>query len=51
MGGVMLAYYSIATNMALYLEQNSIGGATLAGTVVSLNDGWWNDDKFISRPN
>lgn len=35
MGGVMLAYYSIATNMALFLEQNKIGGATLAGTIVS----------------
>src|SRR5699024_6315327 len=35
MGGIMLAYYSIATNMALYLEQNNLGGAALAGTVVS----------------
>lgn len=35
MGGVMLAYYSIATNMALYLEQNELGGTALAGTVVS----------------
>ncbi|MGM8212192.1 MFS transporter [Virgibacillus sp. W0430] len=35
MGGIMLAYYSIATNMALFLEQNNIGGAALAGTVVS----------------
>src|SRR5699024_5143008 len=35
MGGVMLAYYSVATNIALYLEQNSLGGATLAGTIVS----------------
>lgn len=35
MGGIMLAYYSIATNIALYLEQNDLGGATLAGTVVS----------------
>lgn len=35
MGGIMLAYYSIATNIALYLEQNDFGGATLAGTVVS----------------
>lgn len=31
----MLAYYSIATNMALYLEQSSLGGSTVAGTVVS----------------
>ena len=35
MGGIMLAYYSIATNIALYLEQNNLGAATLAGTVVS----------------
>lgn len=35
MGGIMLAYYSIATNMALYLEQNRLGGATIAGTVVA----------------
>lgn len=35
MGGIMLAYYSIATNIALYMEQNSLGGAALAGTVVS----------------
>ncbi|CAM3262235.1 MFS transporter [Filibacter tadaridae] len=35
MGGIMLAYYSIATNIALYLEQSALGGAALAGTVVS----------------
>lgn len=35
MGGIMLAYYSIATNMALYLEQNQLGGASLAGVVIS----------------
>src|SRR5699024_9026275 len=35
MGGIMLAYYSISTNIALFLEQNEIGGATLAGLVVS----------------
>src|SRR5690625_1099748 len=35
MGGIMLAYYSIATNMALYLEQISLGGSAIAGTVVS----------------
>src|SRR5699024_10016588 len=35
MGGIMLAYYSIATNIALYLDQNNLGGATLSGTVVS----------------
>lgn len=35
MGGVMLIYYSIATNMALFLEQNKIGGPALAGTIIS----------------
>jgi len=35
MGGIMLIYYSIATNIALYLDQNNIGGAALAGTVIS----------------
>lgn len=35
MGGVMLAYYAIATNIALYLEQNALGNAALAGTIVS----------------
>lgn len=35
LGCIMLAYYSIATNMALFLEQNKLGGATLTGTVVS----------------
>src|SRR5699024_11753199 len=35
MGGIMLYYYSISTNIALFLEQNEIGGATLAGLVVS----------------
>src|SRR5699024_1913121 len=35
MGGIMLAYYSISTKIALFLEQNKIGGATLAGLVVS----------------
>ncbi len=35
MGGIMLAYYSIATNIALYLEQSELGGTTLAGTIVS----------------
>jgi MFS family permease len=35
LGGIMVAYYSIATNIALYLDQNHLGGATLAGTVVS----------------
>jgi len=35
MGGIMLAYYSIATNIAIYLEQSNLGGTTLAGTVIS----------------
>ncbi|MHA6261205.1 MFS transporter [Sporosarcina sp. CAU 1771] len=35
MGGIMLAYYSIATNIAIYLEQSELGGAALAGTVIS----------------
>lgn len=35
MGGIMLAYYAIATNMALYLNQNNLGGAGTAGTVVA----------------
>lgn len=33
--GIMLVYYSVATNMALYLEQSDIGGSALAGTVIS----------------
>lgn len=33
--GIMLVYYSVATNMALYLEQSNIGGSELAGTVIS----------------
>ncbi|HZJ84844.1 MAG TPA: MFS transporter, partial [Syntrophomonadaceae bacterium] len=36
MGAVMLAYYAVATNMALYLEQTNLGGPALAGTVVAL---------------
>lgn len=35
MGAIMVAYYSISTNIALYLEQNNLGGASLAGTVVA----------------
>src|SRR5699024_11330723 len=35
MGGIMLAYYSIATNMALFLDENNIGGASIAGVVVA----------------
>src|SRR5699024_3565092 len=33
MGAVMLIYYSIATNIALYLKENNIGGSDLAGIV------------------
>lgn len=35
MGGIMLAYYSVSTNMALFLEENNLGGAAIAGTVVA----------------
>lgn len=35
MCGIMIAYYSVATNMALFLEQNNIGGAVLAGSIIS----------------
>lgn len=35
MGGVMLIYYTIATNIALYLKESSIGGAQLAGIIGS----------------
>lgn len=33
--GIMVAYYAIPTNIALFLDQNDIGGSTLAGSVVS----------------
>ncbi|HLR67828.1 MAG TPA: MFS transporter [Virgibacillus sp.] len=33
--GVMLAYYAVATNMALYLEQSKLGGSETAGLVIS----------------
>lgn len=32
---VMLVYYAIATNMALYLEQSNLGGSQTAGIVIS----------------
>jgi len=35
MGVIMLAYYAVATNIALYLEQTNLGGPALAGVVVS----------------
>lgn len=34
--GIMLAYYAIPTNIAIYLKNNEFGGPSLAGTVVSL---------------
>lgn len=34
-GSIMLIYYAISTNMALYLEQSELGGSELAGTVIS----------------
>src|SRR5699024_4846010 len=33
MGGVMLIYYTISTNIALYLKESNIGGAGLAGII------------------
>lgn len=33
--GIMLAYYAIATNMALYLEQSQLGSSKTAGIVMS----------------
>lgn len=32
---VMLVYYAIATNMALYLEESKLGGSQIAGVVVA----------------
>lgn len=32
---VMLVYYAIATNMALYLEESNLGGSQTAGLVIS----------------
>lgn len=50
MGGIMLVYYAVATNMALYLEQNKLGGAALAGTVVSFTTvGWMITSLFLVR--
>ncbi len=34
-GSIMLVYYGIATNMAIYLEQGKIGGSGIAGIVMS----------------
>lgn len=34
-GSIMLVYYGIATNMALFLEQGKLGGSTVAGLVIS----------------
>ncbi len=35
MGGVILAYYALSTNMALFLEEANLGGPALAGMAVS----------------
>lgn len=35
MGAIILAYYAVATNMALYLEQTNLGGSALAGMIIS----------------
>lgn len=34
-GSIMLVYYGIATNMALYLEQGKLGDSSVAGAVIS----------------
>ena len=36
MGLIMLAYYSVSTNMALYLGENNMGGPEISGIIVSL---------------
>lgn len=36
MGLIMLAYYSVSTNMALYLIENNLGGPKISGLIVSL---------------
>ena len=35
--GVMLVYYAIATNMALYLEESNLGGSEIAGIVIAFS--------------
>lgn len=35
--GIMLAYIAIATNMALFLEQDGLGGSKIAGFVISFS--------------
>lgn len=35
MGAVMLVYYSVSTNMAMFLEQNDIGDASLASKIIA----------------
>lgn len=35
--GIMLAYIAIATNMALFLEQDNLGGSKIAGFVISFS--------------
>jgi len=34
---VMLVYYAIATNMALYLEESNLGGSEIAGIVIAFS--------------
>ncbi len=35
--GVMLVYYAIATNMAIYLEESNLGGSEIAGIVIAFS--------------
>lgn len=35
MGTIMLAYFSVATNMAIFLEENDLGESRLAGIIIS----------------
>lgn len=50
MGGVMIANFAIQTNMALFLEQNNIGGPSLAGVVISfITVGGMLTNLFLAR--
>lgn len=50
MGGVMIANFAIQTNMALFLEQNNIGGPSLAGVVISfITVGGMITNLFLAR--
>lgn len=35
--GVMLVYYAITTNMAIYLEESNLGGSEIAGIVIAFS--------------